>query len=100
MVGARLNNVVLVRSATHASWMNPVETHARDLEVLARPGTHFTTVAEVGEALDAAVAYRNEERIRRGKRFRDTVRKNRRHPARIPVWLRTTKAEVASEPVR
>ena len=35
---ARLNNVVLVPSATHASWMNPVETHARDLEELALPG--------------------------------------------------------------
>ncbi len=90
------HNVVLVPSATHASWMNPVETHARDIEELALPGTHFTTVAEVGEALDAAVAYRNEERIRRGKKFRDTVRKNRRHQARIPVWLRTTKAEVTS----
>jgi hypothetical protein len=79
--------------------MNPVETHAKGIEELALPGTHFTSVVEVGEALDAAVAYRNEERIRRGKRFRDTVRKNRRHQARIPVWLRTTKPEVTSPPV-
>ncbi len=93
---ARMHNVVLVPTATHASWMNPVETHAKDIEELALPGTHFTTVAEVGEALDAAVAYRNEERIRRGKKFRDTVRKNRRHQARIPLWLRTTKPEVTS----
>jgi len=96
---ARHHEVVLVPSATHASWMNPVETHARDLQELALPGTHFTTVTEVGEALDAAVEYRNDERKRRGKRFRDTVRKNRRHQARIPVWLRTTKAEVTSPPV-
>lgn len=90
------HNVVLVPSAKHASWMNPVETHARDIEELALPGTNFTTVAEVGEALDAAVEYRNDERIRRGKRFRDTVRANRRHQARIPVWLRTTKPRVTS----
>lgn len=93
---AREHEVILVPTATHASWMNPVETHAKDIEELALPGTHFTTVAEVGDALDAAVGYRNEERQKRGKRFRDTVRKNRRHQARVPIWLRTTKAEVAS----
>ncbi|NNN18067.1 MAG: hypothetical protein HKL79_06890, partial [Thermoplasmata archaeon] len=85
---ARLNNVVLVPTATHASWQNPVETHARDLEELALPGTHFTSVPEVGDALDAAVAYRNAERVRRGKRFRDTVRENRRHQAKTPIWRR------------
>jgi transposase len=94
---ARLNNVVLVPTATHASWQNPVETHARDLEELALPGTHFTSVPEVGEALDAAVAYRNEERIRRGKRFRDTVRADRRHQANVPVWCRATYPEVTSQ---
>jgi transposase len=90
------HNVVLVPSATHASWMNPVETHARDIEELALPGTQFTTAAAVGDALDAAVAYRNNERLRRGKRFRDTVRANRRHQPRVPVWRRTTKVVVTS----
>ncbi len=96
---ARLNNVVLVPTATHASWQNPVETHAKDIEELALPGTEFTTVYDVGQALDRAVAYRNEERIRRGKRFRDTVRKNRRHHSRIPVWLRGTKPKQLKRPV-
>lgn len=92
---ARLNNVVLVPTATHASWQDPVKTHAKDIEELALPGRSSPRWRR-GEALDAAVAYQNEEQIRRGKRFWDTVRKNRRHQARIPVWLRTTKAEVAS----
>ena len=92
---ARRNNVVLVPTATHASWMNPVETHAKDIEELALPGSEFTTVPDVGEALDRAVAYRNEERKRRGKRFRDTVRKDKRRLSNVPLWLRTTKPEQA-----
>ena len=96
---ARPTDVALVPSATHASWMNPVETHARGMVELALPVTHFPTVAEVGETLFSAVAYQDEERIRRGKRYRDTARKNLRHRARIPVWLRTAKAEVTSQPV-
>ena len=55
----------------------------------------FTDVRDVGEALDRAVAYRNEERKRRGKRFRDTVRKDRRRLSKVPVWLRTTKPDQA-----
>lgn len=96
---ARLNNVVLVPTATHASWMNPVETHAKGIEELALPGTEFTSVAEVGDALDRAVAYRNEEREKRGKRFRDTVRGDRRHLAKVPVWLRATNPEHPAWPV-
>ncbi len=91
---AREHEVILVPTATHASWMNPVETHAKGIEELALPGTEFTTVAEVGDALDAAVAYRNEERRERGKRFRDTVRKNRRHASKVPIWLRATNPDV------
>jgi transposase len=93
------NNVILVPTATHASWMNPVETHAKDIEELALPGTEFTSVPDLGEALDRAIEYRNEERKVRGKRFRDTVRVNRRHHARIPVWLRATNPEHPSWPV-
>ena len=54
--------MIPVPTASHASWMNPVAAHAKEIEELALPGTHFPTVAEVGDALDAAVAYRNEER--------------------------------------
>ena len=96
---ARLNNVVLVPTATHASWMNPVETHAKGIEELALPGTEFTSVIEVGDALDRAVTYRNEEREKRGKRFRDTVREDRRHLAKVPVWLRGTNPEHPAWPV-
>ncbi|MGI0130963.1 MAG: IS630 family transposase, partial [Thermoplasmata archaeon] len=96
---ARLNNVVLVPTATHASWQNPVETHAKDIEELALPGTEFTSVAEVGEAFDQAIEYRNTERKVRGKRFRDTVRKDRRHRARVPVWLRGTNPKQLKRPV-
>lgn len=91
---AREHEVVLVPTAKHASWMNPVETHAKGIEELALPGTEFTSAAELGEALDRAVEYRNEERKARGKRFRDTVRSNRRHASKVPLWLRATNPDV------
>ncbi|MFI5418306.1 MAG: IS630 family transposase [Candidatus Lutacidiplasmatales archaeon] len=84
------HEVLLVPTATHASWMNPVETHAKGIEELALPGTEFTTVQDVGEAMDRAVEYRNGERRARGKRFRDTVRADHRHHSKVPIWLRAT----------
>jgi transposase len=85
---AKANNVRLVSTPTHASHLNPVECHAGDLQKLALAGEEFTTPREVGRALDRAVTYRNHERKRRGKRFRDTVRKDRRRRAKCPIWLR------------
>lgn len=92
---AREHEVILVPTATHASWMNPVETHAKGIEELALPGTEFTSVVELGEALDRAVEYRNAERTERGKRFRDTVRADRRHASKVPLWLRATNPDVS-----
>jgi hypothetical protein len=74
--------------------MSSVETHAKGVEELALPGTEFTSPIELGEALDQAVEYRNEERKGRGKRFRDTVRNNRRHASKVPLWLRATIPDV------
>jgi transposase len=85
---ARRNRVHLVPTPTHASHLNPVECHAGDLQKLALSGQEFTTPREVGRALDRAVTYRNRERKIRGKRFRDTVRKNHRVRAKRPIWVR------------
>ncbi len=79
---ARHHEVVLVSAATHASWRNPVETHAKGVEALALPGTEFISVADVGKALDRAAEYRNDERSERGKRSWDIVRRDRRHHSR------------------
>ena len=85
---ARANKVRLFSTPTHASHLNPVECHAGDLQKLAMAGETYTTPEAVGRVLDAAVGYRNEERRARGKRFRDTVRKDRRRRAKTPIWLR------------
>jgi transposase len=87
---ASANRMVLVASPTRASWLNPVECHAGDLQRLALTGEAFTTPGEVGAALDACVTYRNTERKARGKRFRDTMRKDRRRRPKIPVWKRAS----------
>jgi len=84
------HRTVLVPSPTKASWLNPVECHAGDIQRLALPGQQFTTVEEVGRVLDAAVTYRNLERKERGKTFRDTVRADRRRRAKAPVWKRAS----------
>ena len=84
---ARKNGVRLVATATRASWMNPVESHAGDLQELALAGTNFSTPEEVGAAMDAAAAYRNEERRARGKTYADT-RRDKRRRAKRPIWRR------------
>ncbi len=84
----RANRVRLFPTPTHASHLNPVECHAGDLQKLALAGETYTTPEAVGQALDSAVRYRNEERQARGKRFRDTVRQDHRHRAKRPMWLR------------
>lgn len=84
---ARKNRVRLVATATRASWMNPVESHAGDVQELALAGTEFTTVTEVKDAMDAAVTYRNEERGERGKVYGDT-RRDKRRQAKRPIWRR------------
>lgn len=97
---ARANKVTLVPTATSASWMNPVECHAGDVQNLALSGTEFTKVEEMGAAMNAAVAYRNEERRERGKKFRDRARKkrDRRRKVKTPLWLRATRVRKAGRP--
>ena len=85
---ARSNKMRPFSTTTHASHLNPVECHAGDLQKLAMAGETYTTPEAVGRVLDAAVGYRNEERRARGKRFRDTVRKDHRRRAKMPIWLR------------
>jgi len=84
---AREARVTLVASATQASWMNPVESHAGDLQKLALDGSTFASWPEVKRTFRQAIAYRNRERKLRKKRFRDTqMRKWKIH--RRPVWKR------------
>jgi len=88
--GAKANHVRRVLTPPHARYLNPVECHAGDLPKLAGAGEEFTTPREVGRALDRAVTYRNHERKRRGKRFRDTGRngRTRRRRAKCPIGRR------------
>jgi transposase len=84
---AREARVTLVPSATQASWMNPVESHAGDLQKLVLDGSNFSSWAEVRQEFRRSMAYRNRERALRKKRFRDTqLRKWRIH--RRPIWKR------------
>lgn len=80
---ARDNRVTLVPTATNASWMNPVECHAGDIQKLALDGSDHQNWNDVDDAFQRAIAYRNAERELRGKAFRDTRRKHRR-----PLWTR------------
>ena len=86
---ARANKVRRFSMSTHASHLNPVERHAGDLQMLAIAGETYTTPEAVGRALGLAVRYRNEERQARGKRFRDTVRKDHRRRTKMPIWRRS-----------
>jgi hypothetical protein len=85
---ARSSNTILVPTATNASWMNPVECHAGDIKKLAMDGSEHASWNDVARAWRQAVTFRNEERKRRGKQFRDTKRSKRRRPHRTPLWKR------------
>ena len=92
---ARANKVRLFSRPTHASHLHTVECHAGDLQKLAMAGETHTTPEVVGRVFDAAVGYLNEERGARGKRFRDTVRKDRQRRAQTPTWLRPRKGQTS-----
>jgi transposase len=85
---ATKSRTILVPTATNASWMNPVECHAGDIQKLALDGTDYRNWTDVGIAFRRATAYRNHERRSRGKRFRDTQSKDGRQKFRRPVWKR------------
>ena len=65
---ARENNASFVPTATNASWMNPVECNAGDVDDLALSGTNFIDWQQVRWAFERAVNYRNRERLKRGKK--------------------------------
>ena len=83
---ARENNVSPVLKATNTSWMNPIECNAGNIEHLALSGTNYTDWRQVIWAFGKAINYINRERMRRGKRFRDTQDGRRKH--RKPLWKR------------
>jgi transposase len=86
---ARRSKVTLVPTATNASWMNPVECHAGDIEKLALAGTDHRSWDDVDRAFQDAVGYRNSEREARHKTFRDTQRRgDSRRKHRRPLWKR------------
>lgn len=60
---ARANKMVLVPTATNASWMNPIECRFAELEDLALNGTDFRSWGEVGRALRRGADYRNRKRL-------------------------------------
>ncbi|MCI4341428.1 MAG: hypothetical protein L3K11_03535 [Thermoplasmata archaeon] len=77
---AKANLVTLVAFATHASWMNPTESHAGDLQKLVLAGSNNGSWTEVRSEVARAITYRNRERGLRGKRCRDPqMRKWRIH---------------------
>ncbi len=86
---ASSTNTTLVRTATNASWMNPVECHTGDIQKLALSGTDYKIWDDVNRAFLNAVSYRNAERKARGKKFRDTqFTKDGRRKHRRPLWKR------------
>ena len=67
--------------------MNPVESHAGDLQKLVLAGSNYSSWTEVRREVARAIAYRNRERGLRKKRFGDTqMRKWKVH--RRPIWKR------------
>ncbi|MCL5678506.1 MAG: hypothetical protein M1442_04470, partial [Candidatus Thermoplasmatota archaeon] len=72
--------------ATNASWMNPVECSAGDIEDMALSGTNHTDWRQVRWAFEKAINHRNSERVKRDKKFRDMQDGRRKH--RKPLWKR------------
>ncbi|MDG6933749.1 MAG: transposase [Nitrososphaerota archaeon] len=85
---ARENNVSHVATATNASWMNHVECNAGDMEDMALSGTNYTDWRQMRWAFEKAISYRSRERVKRGKKFRDTQDGRRKH--RKPLWKGTS----------
>jgi transposase len=86
---ARKTTTTLVPTATNASWMNPVECHTGDIQKMALAGTDYKRWKAVDKAFFNSVEYRNSERKRRGKKFRDTqLTKDGRRKGRQPLWTR------------
>jgi transposase len=82
------NRTILVPTATYASWMNPIECHAGDIQRLALDGTDFHDWTEVNKAFRRAIVYRNRERRRCNSPIWGPLRKDGRRKLRRPVWKR------------
>jgi hypothetical protein len=85
---AQSNHVILVPTATNASWMNPVECYAGDIENLAMDGTNYESWSDVARAFQKAVNFRNRERLGMKNPIWGTLRKDGRRKFRQPVWKR------------
>ena len=77
---ARGNRVTLVPTPTNASWLNPIETHFNDMQKIALSGTDFRSWEEVGDALQKAIRYKNENR----REMLDA--RDRRHKRKRLLW--------------
>ncbi len=82
------SHTILVPTATNASWMNPVECYAGDIQRLALDGTNFNNWTEVSKAFRRAVTYRNRERSACENPIWGQMRKDGRRKSRRPVWKR------------
>jgi transposase len=84
---AEESNTVLISTPTQASWLNPIECYAGDVQKLALDGSNYQTWQEVRRAFQRAVVYRNRERSGKaaiwGCKNSDGRIKHRR-----PVWKR------------
>jgi len=85
---ASANHTILVHTATNASWMNPVECYAGDIENLALDGSNYSNWTEVNRAFQRAVAYRNRQRSGYTDLICETPQGDGRRKFRRPVWIR------------
>lgn len=85
---AATSRTILVPTATNASWMNPVECYAGDIESLALDGTDYNSWSDVGRAFRRAVIYRNRERSGYENPIWGPLRDDGRRKFRRPVWKR------------
>jgi hypothetical protein len=81
------SNTILVPTPTQASWLNPIECFARDIQKMAMDGTDYHDWQEVRRAFQRAIVYRNRERSGKeaiwGCKYSDGRSKLRR-----PIWKR------------
>ena len=85
---AATSRTILVPTATNASWMNPVECYAGDIQKLALDGTNHENWTEVAKAFRRAVTYRNRERSGYDSPIWGSKRMDGRRKFRRPIWIR------------
>ncbi|MBM4248279.1 MAG: IS630 family transposase [Euryarchaeota archaeon] len=85
---AAVSRTILVPTATQASWMNPIECYAGDIQRMALDGTNFHDWIEVKQAFQRAITYRNRERRACDNPIWGSLRTDGRSKFRRPVWKR------------